>query len=353
VPPPAPRCAAMARSFGTRLRCVRRHRRGVRLGAPFSREARGTSAHGGDARSACPLRRSRCPAHLSGRSSDRVRAARGRDIASPDRGRPVGVGTQLHPWVNPPFEEEIERSQQLCRQSFPALEGAKLALLTDTIAAGFGTRPIVYRAGRYGIGPNTLGLLADLGYRIDSSMRSPMTIRARAAPISPDRQPRLSRRPDGVDRRAAADHGVHRRAAGRRRGPLPPAGRHAARPRHRRAPQPAVAGRAHPRGHAAEEALEAVRVAVGEGASGCSTSASIRRRSSRATRPMCATQADLAAFHRWWERIFALLARLGVAPASLAEIVRRCRRGLRRGPNLPLVPRALGACSSTVRAGRS
>ena len=81
------------------------------------------------------------------------------------------IGAQLHPWVSPPFEEALA-----VRNSFPgnlpkALEHAKLSLLTEKLAEGFGVRPIVYRAGRYGVGPNTPVILEALGYRIDCSVR--------------------------------------------------------------------------------------------------------------------------------------------------------------------------------------
>jgi len=82
-----------------------------------------------------------------------------------------GIGTQLHPWLNPPIEEE------LCeRNSYPGnlpktLEAAKLRMLTDVIEANLGVRPTLYRSGRYGLGPNTPDLLAGMGYRIDCSVR--------------------------------------------------------------------------------------------------------------------------------------------------------------------------------------
>ena len=80
------------------------------------------------------------------------------------------IGAHLHPWVNPPDEEELS-----ARNSFPGnlperLEHEKLRRLTDTIAMNFGRRPTVYRAGRYGIGPATGGALEALGYRIDTSI---------------------------------------------------------------------------------------------------------------------------------------------------------------------------------------
>src|SRR3546814_2922527 len=52
----------------------------------------------------------------------------------------------------------------------PELEHAKLAALTEAIAGAFGARPVVYKAGRYGVGPATAGILEALGYRIDVSV---------------------------------------------------------------------------------------------------------------------------------------------------------------------------------------
>jgi peptidoglycan/xylan/chitin deacetylase (PgdA/CDA1 family) len=80
------------------------------------------------------------------------------------------IGTHLHPWVSPPFDEPVNN-----RNSYPgnlpaALERAKLATLTDAIEQRFGKRPTVYRAGRYGYGPNTAAILAELGYQIDTSV---------------------------------------------------------------------------------------------------------------------------------------------------------------------------------------
>lgn len=81
-----------------------------------------------------------------------------------------GIGAHLHPWLNPPVEEELN-----LRNSYPGnlprqLERAKLARLTETIEANFGCRPLLYRAGKYGLGPHTFGTLAELGYRIDASV---------------------------------------------------------------------------------------------------------------------------------------------------------------------------------------
>jgi len=80
------------------------------------------------------------------------------------------IGAHLHPWVNPPPGEPIDAFHSYPGNLEPALERAKLAALTDCIAEGFGARPTIYKAGRYGVGRATGGILAELGYRIDTSV---------------------------------------------------------------------------------------------------------------------------------------------------------------------------------------
>lgn len=80
------------------------------------------------------------------------------------------VGAHLHPWLTPPFDEAVNN-----RNSYPgnlpeALEAAKLATLTRTIAENFQQSPTVYKAGRYGLGPCTGAALQALGYRVDLSV---------------------------------------------------------------------------------------------------------------------------------------------------------------------------------------
>ncbi len=81
------------------------------------------------------------------------------------------VGTQLHAWVSPPFDEEVNTFNSFAGNLNPRLELAKLTLLTERIAAAIGSRPVVHRAGRYGIGPNTASALEGLGYKADVSVR--------------------------------------------------------------------------------------------------------------------------------------------------------------------------------------
>lgn len=92
------------------------------------------------------------------------------------------IGAQLHPWVNPPFEEAVTPANSYAGTLPRALEAAKIDALTAAIAAAFGRAPIAYRAGRYGIGPDTLMLLAERGYRLDSSIRARYDYRGDGGP---------------------------------------------------------------------------------------------------------------------------------------------------------------------------
>jgi len=98
-----------------------------------------------------------------------------------DAGRAL-IGAHLHPWVSPPFDEEIN-----ARNSYPgnlprALEQEKLRILTDQITASFGTPPLTYLAGRYGFGPNTGEILEELGYEVDISAAASIDYSADGGP---------------------------------------------------------------------------------------------------------------------------------------------------------------------------
>lgn len=82
------------------------------------------------------------------------------------------VGVQLHPWVNPPFEEELGQHTSFVGNLAPELEREKFRRLRDEVESNFGATPLIYRAGRYGLGPNTARILSECGMAIDSSVRS-------------------------------------------------------------------------------------------------------------------------------------------------------------------------------------
>ncbi len=81
------------------------------------------------------------------------------------------IGVHLHPWVNPPFEEEVIVHNSFAGNLPKELEETKLVALRDAIRDRIGVTPTIYRAGRYGIGPNTAGLLIKHGFVLDSSIR--------------------------------------------------------------------------------------------------------------------------------------------------------------------------------------
>jgi hypothetical protein len=80
------------------------------------------------------------------------------------------IGAHLHPWVNPPFEEEVTRGNSFPGNLSPSLEAAKLRVLGDLIVDRFGSRPVIYKAGRYGVGVNTAAILEEQSYEVDLSV---------------------------------------------------------------------------------------------------------------------------------------------------------------------------------------
>ncbi|HXP12077.1 MAG TPA: polysaccharide deacetylase family protein [Stellaceae bacterium] len=82
----------------------------------------------------------------------------------------VLIGAHLHPWVNPPHVEEVGDILSYPGNLAPELEREKLLALTGEIERNLGVKPLVYRAGRYGLGPRSLALIDRLGYEVDVSV---------------------------------------------------------------------------------------------------------------------------------------------------------------------------------------
>lgn len=80
------------------------------------------------------------------------------------------VGAHLHPWVTPPHEETVSTYNSYHGNLPAALERQKLSILTNAIAEGTGQRPEIFKAGRYGLGQNSLKSVRKEGYRIDCSV---------------------------------------------------------------------------------------------------------------------------------------------------------------------------------------
>lgn len=230
------------------------------------------------------------------------------------------IETQLHPWVNPPFDEQVTGFNSFTGNLPRALQRAKLAALTDRIAERIGTRPTVYRAGRYGIGPHTAALLEEAGYRIDASVRARFDYSAEGGPD-------FSRHPiapywAGPSRRllelplTAGYVGAMRgwgdrlfRAGGR----LPMA--RGALARFGLLQRVALT----PEDYPLEIALEATRRLLDDGHRLFSLSYHSPSVAPGHT-PYVRDAADLQAFYRWWDGMFALFARHGVAAARAGEV---------------------------------
>ena len=230
----------------------------------------------------------------------------------------TAVGTQLHPWVNPPFDEALTPANSFAGNLPRQLEEAKLVALTDAITAAFGTRPTAYRAGRYGLGPASFDLLAAHGYRLDSSMRPGFDYASEGGPDFSALGNHAFRIGGIVElplttvfTGAARSGGIALyRSAGRI-----PKGR-------------AVLARSGllqripltPEGIPVREALEAVRVAIGEGVRVLSFAFHSPSLAPGHT-PYVKDKADLAAFWHWWDRILAELDRLGAKAVGLDDAI--------------------------------
>jgi hypothetical protein len=80
------------------------------------------------------------------------------------------IGAHLHPWVSPPYEEEVSRFNSYAGNLPRQLEYDKLRLLTEAVTDAFGAQPLAFKAGRYGLGPHTGDAIARLGYQVDASV---------------------------------------------------------------------------------------------------------------------------------------------------------------------------------------
>lgn len=92
------------------------------------------------------------------------------------------IGAHLHPWTNPPFTEAVSTLNSYPGNLSPEVEEAKLVNLIDAIRRGFGIQPLFYKAGRYGIGPNTLALIARHGIQVDFSILPGIDLRPHGGP---------------------------------------------------------------------------------------------------------------------------------------------------------------------------
>ena len=92
------------------------------------------------------------------------------------------LGTHLHGEYAEPDAFEPEVTLQFQRDYTPEVERQKLTYLTDLFIRAFGYQPRSFRAGRFGIGPASLGILESLGYAVESSVTPHMDWASAGAP---------------------------------------------------------------------------------------------------------------------------------------------------------------------------
>ncbi len=248
------------------------------------------------------------------------------------------VGAQLHPWVNPPFVEELTASNSFVGNLPPDLERAKLHALTSRIEQTFGRHPIVYRAGRYGVGRNTAALLEEAGYRLDVSVRSLFDYRQ-------DEGPDFSRMPAwpwwAGSRNQLVELPLTTAYVGLLRGSASrifPLTRHVPLLR-------AVLARAGlinrvaltPEGMPLSEVLEALRVLLDDGIRLFSISFHSPSVEPGHT-PYIRDGSDLRRFYAWWDGVLDFFARENVRPARVEEVVGAFQAGLASKGTPPLSP---------------
>ena len=98
------------------------------------------------------------------------------------RGGACHIGAHLHPWVNPPYVEDVTRSTSYACNLGYDLEREKIARLRTAIVEHVGVAPRVYKAGRYGFGQTTAGILESLEFDVDASVNPHMDFRADGGP---------------------------------------------------------------------------------------------------------------------------------------------------------------------------
>ncbi|SFR76987.1 hypothetical protein SAMN05192580_0137 [Sphingomonas jatrophae] len=230
------------------------------------------------------------------------------------------VGVQLHPWVTPPFDEVVSARNSFAGNLPPALEAAKLRATTERVAEATGVRPIVYRAGRYGVGPSSVAAIRAAGHRLDVSVRPLFDYSAEGGPDF------RAATPDpwwAAEDLLEAPLGVTLVGALRRWGRLP----HSAAARALLARTGLLARVAlTPEGTPIAAACAAVQAMLADGARFLSFSFHTPSLAPGHT-PYVRDAAGLARFWRWWDAMFDLLAREGVTAVRPDELIAAAEAG--------------------------
>ena len=106
------------------------------------------------------------------------------------------LGAHLHGEYAEPGAFLPEITDAFQRDYPPEIEREKLDYLTQSFIRAFGYRPTAFRAGRFGIGPHTLGFLEALKYAVESSVTPFMDWSDKAPGLSFRGAPTQPYRPD-------------------------------------------------------------------------------------------------------------------------------------------------------------
>jgi hypothetical protein len=313
-PPPASARAAIAPGFGRRFLLFADAEEEFDWSKPLSRASTDTNAI--DALPEANRRfteRGLIPTYLVDYPvADHARSAAAlREMVEADA---CDIGAQLHPWVNPPHSEIVDRANSFVGSLAAELERAKIVALTEKLESAFGRRPLSYRAGRYGVGPNTARILAQCGYRMDVSVRATFDYSAEGGadftdfpiwpywiddgllevPLTASLTGALSGNP-ALLRQGWMQGGLARTGL-LNRVPLTP------------------------EGVTLKEAIYAIEVLLGRGVGLFSLSFHTPSVVAGHT-PYVRDEADLRTFWSWWDGVFDLFARHGVLPARAGELL--------------------------------
>ena len=234
------------------------------------------------------------------------------------------VGAQLHAWVTPPFDEAVTPANSFAGNLPPGLEAAKIDALTHAITSAVGVPPRAFRSGRYGLGPQTLRLLADRGYLLDSSARASYEYGGEGGPDFRGIGNAAFRRDGVIELPFTTVFTGHLRRGGAasfdRLAKLPKGRGIASRLR--------LLSRVSltPEDMPLAEVLEAIAVAAGEGLRVLNFAFHSPSLEPGHT-PYVRNAADLRIFWAWWEAVLAELNRRAIRPASLDDLLAAARGG--------------------------
>ena len=80
------------------------------------------------------------------------------------------IAAHMHPWNTPPLPEAFVPRNSMLKNLPAELQLAKMRRLTAALEETFDLTPTAFRAGRYGLGRDTVAALLCCGYRVDSSV---------------------------------------------------------------------------------------------------------------------------------------------------------------------------------------